>query len=154
EWAMRTRGASGTSFDPIVASGPNAAMPHARPSQRRVEPGELVVLDFGCVVDGYCSDMTRTVSVGEPASDARQLVDVVRDAQATGRAAVGAGVTAAGVDAACRDTIDAAGLGEYFVHSTGHGVGLEIHEAPRVARTAGDTLAAGFVVTVEPGVYV
>jgi len=154
EWAMRTRGASGNSFDPIVAAGPNAAKPHARPSARRIEPGELVVLDFGCIVDGYCSDMTRTVSVGPPNAASQRLVDVVREAQANGRDAVRAGAAAADVDRACRDIIDSAGLGEYFVHSTGHGVGLEIHEAPRVAKTAGDTLEAGFVVTVEPGVYV
>ena len=153
EVEMRHRGASGNSFDPIVASGPNAAKPHARPSERRVERGELVVIDFGCIVDGYCSDMTRTVSVGDPGADARHIWDVVRESQWAGREAVRAGVESAEVDRACRDVIVAAGWGDAFVHGTGHGVGLEIHEAPRVAATARDTLEPGSVVTVEPGVY-
>ncbi len=153
EVEMRRRGASGNSFDPIVASGPNAAKPHARPGTRRVEPGELVVIDFGCVVDGYCSDMTRTVSVGDPGPDARRVWDVVRESQWAGREAVRAGADCAAVDAACRDVIAAAGWADAFVHGTGHGVGLEIHEAPRVAASARDTLERGSVVTVEPGVY-
>jgi Xaa-Pro aminopeptidase len=153
EFAMRARGASATSFDPIVAAGPNGAMPHARPSDRVIERHELVVCDFGCVVDGYCSDMTRTVSVGDPGPDARKLYDLVLDAQQRGRAAVTAGVACREIDAAARDVIVAAGYGEHFSHGTGHGVGLEIHEAPRVAASASDTLLAGDVVTVEPGVY-
>ena len=153
EIAMRDRGASGTSFDTIVASGPNGAKPHARPSRRRVEHGELVVIDFGCIVDGYCSDMTRTVSVGDPGADARRLWDVVRKSQQAGRDAVVAGVECAAVDRASRAVIDGAGWGELFSHGTGHGVGLEIHEAPRVAKTSSGTLEAGVVVTVEPGVY-
>jgi Xaa-Pro aminopeptidase len=153
EVEMRRRGASGNSFDPIIASGPNGAKPHARPSARAVEPGELVVIDFGCIVDGYCSDMTRTVSVGDPGPEARRLWDVVRESQSAGRDAVRAGVDCAAVDRACRDVIVAAGWGASFVHGTGHGVGLEIHEDPRVAATSGGTLATGHVVTVEPGVY-
>jgi Xaa-Pro aminopeptidase len=153
EVEMRRRGASGNSFDPIVASGPNGAKPHARPSDRRVEAGELVVIDFGCIVDGYCSDMTRTVSVGDPGPEARHVWDVVRDSQWAGREAVRAGAECAAVDRACREVIDAAGWGESFVHGTGHGVGLEIHEEPRVAASARDTLEPGSVVTVEPGVY-
>jgi Xaa-Pro aminopeptidase len=153
ELEMRERGASGVSFDPIVASGPNGARPHARPTDRRIGANELVVVDFGCVVDGYCSDMTRTVSRGDPGGDARHLYDVVLDSQQAGRDAVRAGAECASVDRACRTVIEAAGWGEAFVHGTGHGVGLEIHEAPRVAATARDTLASGYVVTVEPGVY-
>ena len=153
EVEMRRRGASGNSFDPIVASGPNAAMPHARPTSRVVERGELVVIDFGCIVDGYCSDMTRTISVGDPGPDARRVWDVVHASQSAGRDAVRAGADCAVIDAACRDVIVAAGWGDAFVHGTGHGVGLEIHEAPRVAATARDTLERGAVVTVEPGVY-
>jgi Xaa-Pro aminopeptidase len=153
EFEMRARGATRTSFDPIVASGPNGAKPHARPSSRSIEPGEPVVLDFGCVVDGYCSDMTRTVSVGDPGRDAWRVYDVVRAAQQAGRDAVRAGADCAAVDRACRAVIEEAGWGDAFVHGTGHGVGLEIHEAPRVAATARDTLATGYVVTVEPGVY-
>jgi Xaa-Pro aminopeptidase len=153
EFAMRERGASAMSFDPIIAAGPNGAKPHARPSDRVIERGEMVVCDFGCVVDGYCSDMTRTVSVGDPGPDARHLYEVVLASQAAGRDAVAIGVDCATVDRASREVIDAAGLGETFIHGTGHGVGLDIHEAPRVASTARDTLRAGDVVTVEPGVY-
>jgi Xaa-Pro aminopeptidase len=153
EFAMRERGASGNSFDPIIASGPNGAKPHAVPSDRPIGRNELVVCDFGCVVDGYCSDMTRTVSVGDPGPEARRLYDVVLESQQAGRSRVAAGVGCADVDRASRDIIDGAGWGEAFSHGTGHGVGLEIHEAPRVASTAGDTLLVGDVVTVEPGVY-
>ena len=153
EVEMRRRGASGNSFDPIIASGPNGAKPHARPSARRVERSELIVIDFGCIVDGYCSDMTRTVSVGDPGPEARRVWDVVRESQWAGREAVRAGADCAAVDRACRDVIVAAGWGDSFVHGTGHGVGLEIHEAPRVAASARDTLESGSVVTVEPGVY-
>lgn len=153
EFEMRRRGAEAVSFEPIVASGPNGAKPHARPSERSIEPGELVVLDFGCKVDGYCSDMTRTVSVGEPPPDARRMYDVVAESQEAGCAAVRAGATASAVDRACREVIESAEWGEAFLHGTGHGVGLEIHEDPRVAATVSDTLAVGHVVTVEPGVY-
>ena len=153
EVEMRRRGASGNSFDPIIASGPNAAKPHARPTARTIERGELVVIDFGCIVDGYCSDMTRTVSVGDPGVDARHIWDVVRASQHAGREAVRAGADCAAVDKACRDVIADAGWADLFVHGTGHGVGLEIHEAPRVAASARDTLETGSIVTVEPGVY-
>jgi Xaa-Pro aminopeptidase len=153
ELSMRRRGASGNSFDPIVAAGPNGALPHARPTDRPIDAGELVVIDFGCIVDGYCSDMTRTVSVGDPGADARRLWDLVCESQRAGRAAVRAGVACSEVDRACRDVIVDAGLGDAFVHGTGHGVGLEIHEAPRVAASARDTLEPALVVTVEPGVY-
>lgn len=153
EVAMRRRGASGPSFETIVASGPNSSRPHARPSDRVVGPAELVVIDFGCVVDGYCSDCTRTVSVGDPGDDARRLHRVVLDAQRAGREAVRAGAECAAIDRAARSVIEAAGLGEAFPHSTGHGLGLEVHEAPRLASTSRDTVAAGSVVTVEPGVY-
>ena len=153
ELEMRDRGATGTSFDTIVASGPNGVKPHARPSSRPIETREPVVIDFGCLVDGYCSDMTRTLSVGDPGPEVRRMFDVVRDAQQSGRRVVKASADCAAVDKACRDVIEAAGWGDAFVHGTGHGVGLEIHEAPRVAATARDTLASGYVVTVEPGVY-
>ena len=153
EFAMRERGATANSFDPIIASGPNGAKPHARPSSRVIERNELVVCDFGCIVDGYCSDMTRTVSVGDPGADARQLYNVVFEAQAAGRALVNAGADLVDIDRACRTIIDAAGWGELFSHGTGHGVGIEIHEAPRVASTASGSLLDRDVVTVEPGVY-
>ncbi len=151
---MRRLGAAGPSFETIVAAGPNAAKPHHRPSARRVGPGEAVVIDFGAIVDGYCSDMTRTVWVGELADpQLRVAVDLVAASQAAGVAAVRAGVACAAVDDACRRVIVDAGWGERFVHGTGHGVGLDIHEAPSVNATSTATLSAGHVVTVEPGVY-
>jgi Xaa-Pro aminopeptidase len=154
DFEMRRQGASGSSFETIVAGGRNGAKPHHRPSDHRIEPGELVVIDFGAIVDGYCSDMTRTLCVGEPSSPtAQRMVEVVAESQRAGVAAVRAGAEAKAVDDACRSLIADAGWADAFVHGTGHGVGLEIHEAPRVASTSGDTLVTGYVVTVEPGVY-
>jgi Xaa-Pro aminopeptidase len=154
DFEMRRLGASGPSFETIVASGPNAAKPHHRPSARRIGGGELIVLDFGALVDGYCSDMTRTVWVGELHDpEMVRMVEVVAASQIAGVAAVRTGVAAAAVDRACRTVIGEAGWGDSFVHGTGHGVGLDIHEAPSVAATSSDTLVSGHVVTVEPGVY-
>lgn len=150
---MRRLGASGTSFETIVASGPNGAMPHARPTDRRLRDGDLVVLDFGCIVDGYCSDMTRTVAIGEVDETCERMLQVVTAANAAGIAAVGPGVATSEIDAAARAVIAEAGWADAFTHGTGHGVGLDIHEAPRVAGTSTDTLSIGDVVTVEPGVY-
>jgi Xaa-Pro aminopeptidase len=153
DFEMR-KGSDGPSFETIVASGPNGAKPHHHPTDRRIEPGELVVVDFGAQVDGYCSDMTRTLCVGEPSSPtARRMVEVVAESQRAGVAAVAGGVRAQAVDEVCRSVIGDAGWADAFLHSTGHGVGLEIHEAPRVASTSTDTLEPGHVVTVEPGVY-
>jgi len=151
--AIRRLGAEGNSFETIVASGPNGAKPHARPSARLIVDGDLVVIDFGALVDGYCSDMTRTVMVGEPSPTQQRMLDVVAAAQQAGVDAVAAGVDVKDVDGACRTVIDDAGWKDAFLHATGHGVGLEIHEAPRVASTGDATLAAAQVVTVEPGVY-
>ena len=150
---MRRRGAAGPSFESIVAAGPNGALPHHRPDGRRIREGDLVVLDYGALVDGYCSDMTRTVVVGEPTDVQARMLEVVTAAQQAGVDAVRAGAACAEVDRACRVVIEDAGWGDAFVHGTGHGVGLEIHEAPRVTYSSADTLAAGSVVTVEPGVY-
>ena len=153
DFEMRRGGASAPSFDTIVASGPNGAKPHHRPSSRRIQAGELVVVDFGAIVDGYCSDMTRTLCVGEPSATARRMVDVVADSQQAGVDAVRAGAEGKAIDEVCRAVIAEAGWAEAFLHSTGHGVGLEIHEDPRVSSTSTDTLERGYVVTVEPGVY-
>jgi Xaa-Pro aminopeptidase len=150
---MRRLGAEDVSFDTIVASGPNGAKPHHRPSDRRIIQGDLVVIDFGALVDGYHSDMTRTVAVGEVGEEQRRMLEVVLASQDAGVHAVSAGATAAQVDAVCRSVIDDAGCGEAFLHSTGHGVGLDIHEEPRVSSRSAATLVAGHVVTVEPGVY-
>jgi Xaa-Pro aminopeptidase len=151
--AMRRLGADDVSFETIVASGPNGALPHHRPSGRTIADGDLVVIDFGALVDGYHSDMTRTVMVGEPTPTQARMYEVVADAQAAGVAAVVAGVEARAVDAACREVIAAAGWEDAFLHGTGHGVGLDIHEDPRVGQTSTATLADRCVVTVEPGVY-
>jgi Xaa-Pro aminopeptidase len=154
DFEMRRGGASAPSFETIVASGPNGAKPHHRPSSRHIGAGELVVVDFGAIVDGYCSDMTRTLCVGEPASaTAQRMVDVVAASQRAGVDAVRAGAEGKGVDEVCRQVIAEAGWADAFLHSTGHGVGLEIHEEPRVSSASTDTLVAGHVVTVEPGVY-
>jgi Xaa-Pro aminopeptidase len=153
---MRDLGADDISFETIVASGPNGSRPHHTPEDRTIEHGDLVVIDFGALVDGYHSDMTRTIAVGGLEAlgpEQRRMVAVVAEAQAAGVAAVAPGVPTRAVDEACRAVIDAAGWGDAFVHGTGHGVGLDIHEDPRVSSTADDTLAPGHVVTVEPGVY-
>ncbi|MGE0880068.1 MAG: M24 family metallopeptidase [Acidimicrobiia bacterium] len=151
---MGRRGAQGPSFPTIIASGPNAARPHHRPTQRVIGRDELVVVDFGARFDGYCSDMTRTVVVGEIDPERRRMLDVVTAAEAAGVATVRPGIESREVDAACRTVIGDAGLADKFVHGTGHGVGLEIHEDPRVGSATTDLLAVGHVVTVEPGVYV
>ncbi|MDG2905388.1 MAG: Xaa-Pro peptidase family protein [Acidimicrobiales bacterium] len=152
--AMRTGGASDRAFETIVAAGPNSALPHARPGSRPLADGDLVVCDFGAVFDGYRSDMTRSFRVGGPGSGQEaDLLSAVLDAQEAGLALVADGVPLAEVDAACRTSLDAAGLGEAFTHGTGHGVGLDIHEGPAVSSTATGTLRAGQVVTVEPGAY-
>jgi Xaa-Pro aminopeptidase len=150
---MRRLGAEGPSFDTIVASGPNGAMPHHQAGARRVTDGDLVVLDFGALVDGYHSDMTRTVMVGEPSDTQLRMFEAVTASQAAGVAAVRAGVEVTDVDEACRSILRDVGWGEAFSHGTGHGVGLDIHEAPRVSFSATGSLADGHVVTVEPGVY-
>lgn len=151
--AMRRLGAEDRAFETIVASGPNAAKPHARPGRRLLQAGDTVVVDFGATVDGYRSDMTRTFLLGGAEPELEAAVALVTEAQALGVAAVGPGRVAGDVDAACRDHIAAAGLGERFEHATGHGVGLEVHEAPAVASGSTAILAPGVVVTVEPGVY-
>jgi len=150
---MRRRGASGSAFDTIVAAGENSALPHARPGPRRIEPGDLVVIDFGAIIDGYRSDMTRTVCVGEPRAPGGRVYEVVRASQQAGVEAVADGVSCKQVDAVCREIIEEAGWGEAFLHSTGHGVGLDIHEAPSLSSRSDEVLAAGEVVTVEPGIY-
>ncbi|MED5220352.1 MAG: Xaa-Pro peptidase family protein [Actinomycetota bacterium] len=153
--AMRISGSSDRAFETIVAAGPNGARPHARPGSRAMVDGDLVVRDFGAVIDGYRSDMTRSMRVGGTGSGpAADLLAVVLEAQAAGLAVVADGVPASEVDRVCRSVLVEAGLGEAFSHGTGHGVGLDIHEAPAVASTATGNLRSGQVVTVEPGAYV
>jgi Xaa-Pro aminopeptidase len=151
---MAELGADAPSFDTIVASGPNSALPHARPTDRVLEPGDLVIIDVGARVDGYGSDMTRTFVVGgDPDPEQRRWYDAVAEAQAAGVAAVADGVEIRSVDAVCRQVLEGHGLGEAFVHGTGHGIGLEIHEDPILSARTDGILRAGYVVTVEPGVY-
>ncbi|MEW6726240.1 M24 family metallopeptidase [Desulforudis sp. 1088] len=153
-YRMRLAGASGTSFEIIVASGERSAMPHGVASEKVMREGELVVVDCGCVYQGYCSDFTRTVLLGrEPEPWQTEIYDIVLKAQLAAINAIRPGATCAEVDAAARDIISGYGYGEYFGHSTGHGLGLEIHESPRLSANEQRTLAAGNVVTVEPGIY-
>jgi Xaa-Pro aminopeptidase len=152
--AMRRLGAEDRAFETIVASGPNAAKPHARPSKRTIEEGDPVVVDFGAIFEGYRSDMTRTFCVGgDPSGTLARVFEVVAEAQAAGVAAVRAGVATGDVDKACRDVIAEAGWRDAFEHGTGHGVGLDIHEAPAVGPGSTAILGPDVVVTVEPGVY-
>ena len=155
ERALRRHGSEAHPFPTIVASGPRSALPHAQTSARTVGVGEWLLLDFGAVVDGYCADITRTVVVGARADESqRTLYGLVQEAQRCAREGVRAGMSGRDADALARDPIEARGFGAAFGHSTGHGVGLEVHEAPRLARTATDPLPEGAVVTIEPGVYV
>ena len=153
EKAMRELGADSLSFDIIVAAGPNGAMPHHRPSDTAITPGEPIVIDMGAKVGGYCSDITRTVCVGEPDDTFRKIYDIVLGAQLTAIATVKAGMTGGDADDLSRVVIGEAGHGEHFGHSLGHGVGLVIHEYPRVGPKSNDTLEEGMVFTVEPGIY-
>jgi Xaa-Pro aminopeptidase len=153
EYAARRAGAEEMSFPTIVASGARSALPHGRATQQAVAPGGFVVCDFGVILAGYCSDQTRTVWVGAASKPARDAYEAVREAQEAAIAAVRPGVSAGEVDAAARKVLRKAGLGRYFTHSTGHGVGLEIHEAPRVAAGQKELLKPGMVITIEPGVY-
>jgi Xaa-Pro aminopeptidase len=153
--AMHRQGAERPSFDIIVAAGPNGALPHAMPRDVPVTAGQLVVIDWGAQLDGYCSDCTRTVWVGgeAPGAEEREIYDLVMKAQLAGLEAIRAGVSSRSVDATARELIDAAGHREHFGHGLGHGVGLDIHEAPRLSPRSDTVLEAGNVVTDEPGVY-
>ncbi len=152
---MVERGAETTSFPSIVASGPNAALPHAVPTERKLEQGEPITIDMGTRYQGYCSDMTRTVCLGEPDAKLREVYAVVLRAQLACEEGLRAGIAGQAADALARDAITQAGYGEYYVHGTGHGVGLEVHEAPRMSRYNSEAaLGAGAVVTIEPGIYI
>lgn len=152
-YLMLEQGAENMSFDPIVVSGKKSSMPHGVPSEKPLENGDFVTMDFGCIADGYCSDMTRTVAVGYATEEMQQIYQTVLDAQLAGIAAARAGVTAGEVDSAGRAVIEKAGWGDFFGHGFGHGVGLEIHEEPTVGTKNPDVLQSGQVVTAEPGIY-
>lgn len=153
ELAMRERGAQRPAFESIVAAGAHGALPHATPRDVEVGPDQLVVIDWGAEVDGYCSDCTRTIATGEPGDEAREVYELVLAAQLAGLKAVRAGADGREVDATARAVIEAGGHGEHFGHGLGHGVGSEVHEAPRLSMRSEDELESGNVVTVEPGVY-
>jgi Xaa-Pro aminopeptidase len=153
ERSMRAQGASGVSFAPIVAAGPHGALPHAQPRDVEISGGELVVIDWGVVLDGYCSDCTRTLATGELDDEAHAVYELVLEAQLAGLHAIRAGVSGRDADGAARTVIGDAGHAEHFGHGLGHGVGLEVHEAPRLSQRSDSVLATGNLVTVEPGVY-
>jgi Xaa-Pro aminopeptidase len=150
---MRTHGASKVAFDLIVAAGPNGALPHARPGDHAIQPGEPIVIDIGCVVDGYCSDMTRTICLGQPDPEYLQVWELVLRAQQAAEMIIRAGISGFEADAAARDLITEVGYGEQFGHGLGHGVGLAVHEKPSASRLSKDTLLTGMSLTVEPGIY-
>jgi Xaa-Pro aminopeptidase len=151
---FKRQGAEGPSFETIVASGVRSAWPHAHPTRKVIAKNELVVLDQGAILRGYCSDMTRTVFVGKASRKIKSLYGAVLDALEAGKAAALPGVKSHGVDAAARSVLRRAGLARYFTHSTGHGIGLEIHEFPRIGKGDETVLSEGMVVTIEPGVYI
>jgi Xaa-Pro aminopeptidase len=153
EYEARKRGAEGMSFETIIASGARSALPHGRATEARLPRKGFVTLDFGVILNGYCSDMTRTVHVGRASGEERAAYEAVLEAQEAAVSAVKPGATCGAVDKAARDVLEKAGFGKYFTHSTGHGVGLEIHEQPRVAAGQEARLETGMVITIEPGVY-
>ena len=153
QYLMLHYGAENMSFDPIVVSGPNTSLPHGVPGGRLICEGDFVTMDFGCIYHGYCSDMTRTVAVGHVTEEMREIYDTVLAAQLAGIAAARAGVTGKAVDGAARTVIEAADYGKYFGHSFGHGVGVEIHEAPNASPMNEQPLPAGAVISAEPGIY-
>ncbi|WP_209123074.1 Xaa-Pro peptidase family protein [Alkalihalobacillus sp. BA299] len=154
EFFMRKQGAASSSFDIIVASGVRSALPHGVASQKVIEKGELVTLDFGAYYQGYCSDITRTLAVGQISDELRKIYDTVLEAQKRGMNGIKPGITGKQADALTRDYITEQGYGEYFGHSTGHGLGMEVHEGPSLSTKSDITLEPGMIVTVEPGIYI
>lgn len=153
EMTMRKLGSERNAFPIISASGPRSCLPHGAPTERALQAGDFITLDFGAVVNGYCSDMTRTVILGEPGAKQREIYEIVLKAQLAAQEAVKPGVRGMDVDKAARDIISAAGYGEYFGHGLGHGVGLQVHEGPGAGSRSENVLEPGMVVTVEPGIY-
>ena len=154
ETAARQLGAEKTAFPPIVASGPRSAHPHAEPTDRKLQEGDQVKIDLGIQLDGYCSDMTRTVFLGEPTDKQREIYSICLRAQQAALDAAGPGMKAVDLDATAREIIEQAGYGEQFGHGLGHGVGLNVHEAPRLGKTSEDVLRPGMAITIEPGIYI
>ena len=153
EHALRDAGSDGYAFGTIAAAGPRSALPHARAGSRPIARGDFLLLDFGAVYQGYCADVTRTVTVGKASERQREVYGAVREANERARARIRPGMTGKEADAVAREALEARGFGEAFGHGLGHGLGLEVHEAPRLSRVSEGTLPAGAVVTIEPGVY-
>ena len=153
QYLMLHYGAENMSFDPIVVSGPNGSLPHGVPSEKAIQSGEFVTMDFGCIKNGYCSDMTRTVAVGSVTEEMKTVYETVLKAQLAGIAKAKAGVTGRDIDAAARKVIEDAGYGKYFGHSFGHSLGVEIHEAPNAAPMNDQSMPRGAVISAEPGIY-
>ncbi|MEF8850380.1 MAG: Xaa-Pro peptidase family protein [Candidatus Bipolaricaulota bacterium] len=153
ELFMRKNGAESVSFPPIVAGGAKSAKPHAHPGEAELEPGDLLLVDMGARYEGYCSDLTRTIYLGEPTPKVREVYSVVLEAQLSGLEALGPGKSARDVHEATSEVIEEAGYGDHYDHGAGHGVGLEVHEGPKLDDTSDDTLETGMVVTMEPGIY-
>lgn len=154
-WKMMTLGAEKNSFDPIVASGINGAFPHHHPTDKVIIEGEFLTIDMGCIYNGYCSDLTRTFPIGKPSSPKmEEIYNVVRRANKAGISAIKAGISGKELDRITRDVVEDSGYGEYFVHSTGHGVGIDVHEFPNVSSSYTKPIVAGSVITIEPGIYI
>lgn len=153
EFKMLELGAEGLAFDTIVASGENGSLPHAVPGERKIQKGDMITMDFGAKFGGYCADMTRTVSVGEPSAKMREIYELVLAAHLAGEKALAPGKTGGEIDDISRGMIERAGYGDFFGHGLGHGVGIDVHEDPRLARKYADVLTPGHIVTVEPGIY-
>ena len=153
QYLMLHYGAENMSFDPIVVSGPNGSLPHGVPSEKAIQSGEFVTMDFGCIKNGYCSDMTRTVAVGSVTEEMKTVYETVLKAQLAGIAKAKAGVTGRDIDAAARKVIEDAGYGKYFGHSFGHSLGVEIHEAPNAAPMNDQPMPCGAAISAEPGIY-
>lgn len=153
EMFLRKEGAQALSFDTILVSGVRTSLPHGVPSEKKLEKGDFITMDFGCIVDGYCSDMTRTVALGKVSQEQKEVYNIVLEAQKNGCDAIRQGLSCRDADKACRDIITDAGYGEFFGHGTGHGVGLEIHEAPTLNARSDEVLEENIIVTIEPGIY-
>ncbi len=153
QYLMVSAGAEKLSFDTIVASGPNSSMPHAVPTERKIQKGDFITIDFGCVYQGYCSDTTRTIAVGEVSEEQRTVYNIVLEAQKAGIAAARAGISGKDIDGAAREVIEKAGYGKYFGHSFGHSLGIDIHESPNASPANEEPMPVGAVISAEPGIY-
>lgn len=153
QYLMVSAGAEKLSFDTIVASGPNGSMPHAVPTERKIQKGDFITIDFGCIYRGYCSDTTRTVAVGEVSDEQRAVYNIVLEAQLAGIAAARAGISGKAIDSAAREVIEKAGYGKYFGHSFGHSLGIDIHESPNASPANEEAMPVGAVISAEPGIY-